>query len=341
MGERNLRNDFSQAVTSALARRASYICSNPDCRALTLCPSDEDPIKSIYVGRAAHITAASPGGARYDASLTPAERSDITNGIFLCSVCADKIDKNKGLDYLADMLRRWKSNHETFVRKNLNKSVHSLLGVRSPAVELAFDTGLDLLEIPKRKADKQYKENKGQLSNRIVRIDLRLLNHGSGTATDIDISLNFQGGFQIHTISEVRGLWRMFPLDPFRNPEAFAELLFPKRAMPARERVVLSVAEGLNFAVFESLIAHYRQKLTNSVSRAVAASIDGSRVSFKIAKLKQNLAQPLESLFMVFPSWSSVTSFTIRYRINVEENAVDKVGLLSVVVKKTAVSRSR
>jgi hypothetical protein len=117
MCPRNLRDGFSAAVTNALARRAYFICSNPDCRALTLCPSDEDPTKSIFVGRVAHIIAASPGGARYDASLTPKERGEITNGIFLCTVCADMIDKNNALDFPADMLRRWKSSHEAFVRK--------------------------------------------------------------------------------------------------------------------------------------------------------------------------------------------------------------------------------
>lgn len=341
MCPRNLRDEFSPEITNALARRASFICSKPDCRALTLCPSDEDPTKSIYVGRAAHITAASPGGARYDASLTPKERSEITNGIFLCAVCADMIDKNNGLDFPAPMLRRWKSSHEAFVRTNLNKSVHSLLGIRAPAIELAFDTGQDSLEIPKRKAGQQYKKNKGELSNRIVRIDLRLLNTGSGRATDIDVILEFQDNLQVYKIEEVRRLWNMFPLSLSRSPEAFTERLFSTRRMPAAQRVAQSFSDELRFGVFESLIADYRQKLANSVSRAAAASMYGRRMSFKVAKLKQNLAQPLESLFVVFTSWSSVRSFPIRYSINVEENAVDKVGELSVVVKKQSAIANR
>jgi hypothetical protein len=203
-----------------------------------------------------------------------------------------------------------------------------------------FLIGLDRLEIQKRKASKQYKKNKGELSDRIVRIDPRLLNTGSGRATDIDVILEFQDNFQVYKIEEVRGLWNMFPLSLSRSPEAFTERLFSTRRMPAAHRVAQSFSEELRFAVFESLVAEYREQLASSVSRAAPASIDGSRVLFKVAKLKQNLAQPLESLFIVFPSWSSVRSFSIRYSINVEENAVDKVGELSVVVKKIGAPRT-
>jgi hypothetical protein len=43
-------------------------------------------------GKAAHIHAAAPGGRRYLASMTPYERRDISNGIWLCSHHADLID---------------------------------------------------------------------------------------------------------------------------------------------------------------------------------------------------------------------------------------------------------
>jgi len=92
---RNNRDDFSAATVRDLARRASYICSNPECHNLTIGPASNDLEKIVFLGKAAHITAASPLGARYDPSLTPGERRDIKNGIFLCPGCADKIDKNK------------------------------------------------------------------------------------------------------------------------------------------------------------------------------------------------------------------------------------------------------
>jgi hypothetical protein len=116
------RHDFSPSTVEAISKRASYICSNPDCRCLTLCPSESDLVEFINTGRAAHITAASPGGARYDSSLTKEQRSSAENGIFLCAVCADKIDKNQGIDFPVGLLRRWKTEHEGWVAENLNKS---------------------------------------------------------------------------------------------------------------------------------------------------------------------------------------------------------------------------
>lgn len=117
----NKRDDFDRSVVDALGKRASYICSNPDCRIHTLAPSTEDSSKFIYIGKAAHITAASEGGPRFDANLSSGERKSIRNGIFLCSNCAEMIDENDGIDYRVDLLRKWKSDHETWVIENLNK----------------------------------------------------------------------------------------------------------------------------------------------------------------------------------------------------------------------------
>ncbi len=109
-------------MKEVISKRASFICSNPSCRCLTLCPSEHDVEKFINTGRVAHITAASLGGPRYDSSLTKEQRSSAENGVFLCAVCADKIDKNKGLDYSVELLRKWKSDHENWIKENLNKS---------------------------------------------------------------------------------------------------------------------------------------------------------------------------------------------------------------------------
>ena len=74
--------------------RAALICSNPDCRKQTVAPSESDEDKFVCIGKAAHITAAARGGPRYAIDMSPAERSAISNAIYLCSGCADLIDKN-------------------------------------------------------------------------------------------------------------------------------------------------------------------------------------------------------------------------------------------------------
>ncbi|MFA5829232.1 MAG: hypothetical protein WC843_01940 [Candidatus Gracilibacteria bacterium] len=119
------RDDFDPKTIEAIGKRASYICSNPTCKSLTLCPSATDESKFIYVGKAAHITAAAVGGPRYDETLLSDERKSIGNAIFLCSNCADMIDKNKGIDFTIDQLKKWKQEHETWTAQNLNKSLNS------------------------------------------------------------------------------------------------------------------------------------------------------------------------------------------------------------------------
>ncbi|MCP5096477.1 MAG: hypothetical protein GY943_13065, partial [Chloroflexi bacterium] len=109
------RDGFRSTIIEALAKRASYICSNPTCRSLTLYPSQEDRTKAIFLGVAAHITAASSNGPRYDQSLTSEQRSSLDNGIFLCELCATLIDKNRGADYSVEQLKTWKHEHETWV----------------------------------------------------------------------------------------------------------------------------------------------------------------------------------------------------------------------------------
>ncbi len=64
---------------------------HPECDQLTSGPQESLP-KVLNIGVAAHITAASEGGPRYDRSMTPEERSSIENGILLCQNHATLID---------------------------------------------------------------------------------------------------------------------------------------------------------------------------------------------------------------------------------------------------------
>ena len=111
------RDDFSQATINLLTRRVASRCSNQACRCITTGPHT-DPNKAMNVGVAAHITAASVGGPRYDASITPAERRDAANGIWLCQRCAKLVD-NDEVRYPKDMLLQWRSEAEEAARVEL------------------------------------------------------------------------------------------------------------------------------------------------------------------------------------------------------------------------------
>ena len=115
-------DDFKLETVRQVAERASYFCSNPKCRRITIGPDKSNQAKSTKTGVAAHICAASPGGARYDMSQTPQERQNISNAIWLCATCSVLIDKNGGHDYPADHLKKWKKDHESLIKECLEGS---------------------------------------------------------------------------------------------------------------------------------------------------------------------------------------------------------------------------
>jgi hypothetical protein len=103
------RDDFSRSAIDRLAKRVGMKCSCPECRQPTSGPDANNGVTNI--GVAAHITAASPGGTRYDESLTSGQRADINNGIWLCQTHAKLIDDDE-LTYTPMVLRDWKAEAE-------------------------------------------------------------------------------------------------------------------------------------------------------------------------------------------------------------------------------------
>lgn len=113
------RDNFTEATKINLYSRVRGYCSNPNCRKPTIGAHSTDESKTLKIGKAAHITAASEGGPRYNPSLEIWERKDIKNGIWLCNDCAQKID-DEWEDYPVEILSQWKDSTETFVRKELD-----------------------------------------------------------------------------------------------------------------------------------------------------------------------------------------------------------------------------
>ncbi len=111
------RDDFRAPAVRTLTRRAGHRCSSPDCRRSTSGP-DSTPDGTVSIGVAAHITAAAPGGPRYDAELTPTQRSSAANGIWLCQDCATHIDRDVAL-YTTTLLFGWKAEAEAYAKSLL------------------------------------------------------------------------------------------------------------------------------------------------------------------------------------------------------------------------------
>jgi hypothetical protein len=78
-----VRDDFSTETKRNIARRVNYMCSIPFCPLGTQRPHPIDTEKALNLGIAAHITAASPNGPRYEPSMTQEQRTSADNGIWL------------------------------------------------------------------------------------------------------------------------------------------------------------------------------------------------------------------------------------------------------------------
>jgi hypothetical protein len=105
-----LRDDFTQRTITDIAKAVGYKCSNPDCQRLTV-GSNAKRDGVINVGVGAHITAASPGGPRYDESADAETRKGKDNCIWMCQDCAKVIDSDPA-HFSVTLLKDWKRGAE-------------------------------------------------------------------------------------------------------------------------------------------------------------------------------------------------------------------------------------
>ena len=149
-----MRDDFDQKTKDVLFKRAGAKCSNLGCRKETCGPHSDDE-KAINIGVAAHITAASEGGPRYDPALSKEERMSASNGIWLCQTCAKLIDSDTGR-YTVDLIRRWKSDAESYAltevesryRTNQTANLNVFQKLEKLMPELLNEMRQDLLQYP-------------------------------------------------------------------------------------------------------------------------------------------------------------------------------------------------
>lgn len=107
------RDDFTRHTKSKLAESANGRCVRPGCGRLTQCT---DPVTNLRVnfGAAAHDSAASSGGPRFDPFLTPEQRRAFENGAWLCMSCATIVDRLSHL-FPQGTLRGWQAQAIRFL----------------------------------------------------------------------------------------------------------------------------------------------------------------------------------------------------------------------------------
>lgn len=131
----NKRDDFSAKTKKILAQRCAYRCSNPNCGEVTI-GAHSQRNKSVSIGRACHIEAASEGGPRYNKNMSSEQRKSIENGIWLCAKCSDIIDRDVN-KYSVDILKVWKINSEKTMDSTNDaiekKSMPQIISITNPA----------------------------------------------------------------------------------------------------------------------------------------------------------------------------------------------------------------
>lgn len=109
-----VRDNFSSSTKEVLAKRSGYICAYPGCKRMTVAGSDDRQSGITMTGVAAHITAASSKGPRYEPNMSHEERASESNGIWTCQIHGKFIDDNPSKCTIKE-IRRWKSQHEKWV----------------------------------------------------------------------------------------------------------------------------------------------------------------------------------------------------------------------------------
>lgn len=122
MAQTSQRDRVPHAQEKVVISRSGNKCAYPNCGIdLTIDPqSAGDQPKAT--GKVAHITAASPGGPRYDASMPSKQRSSAGNLIYLCGPHHDAIDSQ--LEYhTCEFLFRAKRVHEEAVERAVRNAL--------------------------------------------------------------------------------------------------------------------------------------------------------------------------------------------------------------------------
>lgn len=140
------RIDFVASVRREVARKAMYVCSNPECLRVTGFQTGKGKPRAI--AQVAHILPASESGPRRDAEIelpngSKLKQGDEGNAMWLCLPCHYRIDSDPE-GFPAELLLAWKREHEerasSLVGLDLEQSLLKLGGVRQ-----SHDLARDLL----------------------------------------------------------------------------------------------------------------------------------------------------------------------------------------------------
>ena len=215
------RDEFTEKTKRIIASRVGYCCSYPDCNALTIGPTS-DSEKFYNVGAACHISAAAPGGPRYDPSLETAQRRHPDNGIWMCRTHGDEIDDDTAR-FTIDLLAKWKAEAEARTLVSLGKtrpvdSAAIQFGLVSKAERFGIDARVGLTDGTELLFGKTYPADRSDLDIwGLTLLIMRFLVAKPGSAESILLS-----NISVHVYD-----FCPLPSDMERRMYAYPQTVFP------------------------------------------------------------------------------------------------------------------
>lgn len=219
------RHDFRANTIEVLAKRVGYICSNPSCKSSTVGPGGT-PDSIIKIGIAAHITAASPGGPRYDPNLSIVERTSIENGIWLCVNCSVLIDRDFN-SFPKSLLLNWKSEAERNALKKIlgNKDLNSKPRIQP---DLIWSHSIRRNQGPSKKNQEKFGEGPHYVGIPLImhwEISFEFILHVFNNSTKPAFNIKVESDVPYLQIDTLRKINNLPPLDKLELGISFKEFL--------------------------------------------------------------------------------------------------------------------
>lgn len=138
--------DYTVGVERKLYRVARGTCYHPDCIRPIMVDVDGMPICDVEI---AHIRAADSSAARFDPTMTDAQRASFANLILLCSAHHKLIDRIAPHDFPPELLEHWKAENEdpdlaalaggTLTQETLEAALEEIAGRLGPRREVKVE----------------------------------------------------------------------------------------------------------------------------------------------------------------------------------------------------------
>lgn len=169
------RKPISTPQLKVLLMRSGQHCAFTGCTVRLFEEADHPQDQDTVVAEIAHILAASPGGARYDASQNDDERAAISNLIVLCDRHHKVVDSQR-VKYTAEMLRNMKAQHEAAVSRGqlyvMNAVGFAELEAVCSSLRLspnAVSSGIEALVLPPGVSEKMEANDLGEVSAALIK----------------------------------------------------------------------------------------------------------------------------------------------------------------------------